>query len=54
MTNTIIELKNLSDATVKLFDAYEQIHIRYARGIESLMRFSLISVISDGVNTKFG
>lgn len=51
---SVIELKNLSDATVKLFDAYEQIHIRYARGIENLMRFSFISVISDGVNTKFG
>lgn len=51
---SVIELKNLSDATVKLYDAYEQLHIRYARDIENLMRFSFISIISDGVNTKFG
>ncbi len=51
---SVIELKNLSDATVKLHDAYEQLHIRYFRDIERLMRFSFISVISDGVNTKFG
>lgn len=51
---SVIELKNLSDATVKLHDAYEQLHIRYTRDIENLMRFSFISVISDGVNTKCG
>jgi type I restriction enzyme R subunit len=51
---SVIELKNLSDATVKLYDAYEQLHIRYTRDIENLMRFSFISVISDGINTKYG
>ena len=51
---SVIELKNLSDAKVKIYDAYEQLHIRYYRDIESLMRFSFISVISDGVNAKFG
>lgn len=51
---SVIELKNLSDAKVKLHDAYEQVHIRYARDIDNLMRFSFITVISDGVNTKFG
>jgi len=51
---SVIELKNLSDATVKLHDAYEQLHIRYTRDIANLMRFSFISVISDGVNTKVG
>ena len=51
---SVVELKNLSEAKVKLYDAYEQLHIRYYRDIESLMRFSFISVISDGVNTKFG
>lgn len=51
---SVIELKNLSDSTVKLYDAYEQLHIRYTRDIENLMRFSFISVISDGVNTKCG
>lgn len=51
---SVIELKTVSDETIKLHDAYEQLHIRYARDIENLMRFSFISVISDGVNTKFG
>lgn len=51
---SVIELKNLSDSTVKLHDAYGQLHIRYFRDIENLMRFSFISVISDGVNTKYG
>ena len=51
---SVVELKNLSDAKVKLYDAYEQLHIRYTRDIENLMRFSFISVISDGVNTKCG
>lgn len=49
---SVIELKNLSDSSVKLHDAYEQLHIRYFRDIENLMRFSFVSVISDGVNTK--
>lgn len=51
---SVIELKNLSDSSVKLHDAYEQLHIRYFRDIENLMRFSFVSVISDGVNTKCG
>ena len=51
---SVIELKNLSDADVKLYDAFEQLTIRYARDIENLMRFSFVSVISDGVNTKYG
>ena len=51
---SVIELKNLSDEKVKIYDAYEQLHIRYVRDISNLMRYSFISVISDGVNTKFG
>lgn len=51
---SVFELKTISDSDVKLYEAYEQLHIRYTRDIESLMRFSFISVISDGVNTKCG
>lgn len=51
---SVIELKNLSEETVKLYDAYLQVHNRYARDIPNLMRYSFITVISDGVNTKFG
>ena len=51
---SVIELKNLSEETVKLYNAYLQLHNRYARDIPNLMRYSFISVISDGVNAKFG
>lgn len=51
---SVIELKTISESSVKLHDAYEQLHIRYFRDIENLMRFSFVSVISDGVNTKCG
>lgn len=51
---SVFELKTISDSDVKLYEAYEQLHIRYTRDIENLMRFSFISVISDGVNTKCG
>lgn len=51
---SVIELKTISETSAKLHDAYEQLHIRYFRDIENLMRFSFISVISDGVNTKCG
>lgn len=51
---SVIELKTVSEEGVKLYSAFEQLTIRYTRDIENLMRFSLISVISDGVNTKCG
>lgn len=51
---SVIELKNLSEETIKLYDAYAQIHTRYVRDIPNLMRYSFVTVISDGVNTKFG
>lgn len=51
---SVIELKNLSNEKVKIHDAYEQLHTRYVRDIPDLMKYSFISVISDGVNTKFG
>lgn len=51
---SVIELKSISDENVKLYDAYLQLHTRYSRDIPKLMKYSLISVISDGVNTKVG
>lgn len=51
---SVIELKTVSEEGVKLHSAFEQLTIRYTRDIENLMRFSFISVISDGVNTKCG
>lgn len=51
---SVIELKTVSEEGVKLYSAFEQLTIRYTRDIQNLMRFSFISVISDGVNTKCG
>ena len=51
---SVIELKTVSEEGVKLYSAFEQLTIRYTRDIENLMRFSFISVISDGMNTKCG
>lgn len=44
----IIELKNPAQRQATIFDAWEQIHVRYKRDIPSLMKFCLMSVISDG------
>lgn len=50
----IIELKNPAQQRASIFDAWEQIHIRYKRDIPSLMKFCLLSVLSDGGATKLG
>ena len=50
----IIELKNLAQRQVSIFDAWEQIHIRYKRDIPSLMKFCVLSAISDGGSTRLG
>lgn len=50
----IIELKNPAQRQATIFDAWEQIHVRYKRDIPSLMKFCLMSVISDGGSTRLG
>lgn len=50
----IIELKNPTDPTATIHDAWEQIHIRYRRDINSLLRFCALSCISDGANSRLG
>ena len=50
----IIELKNPAQRQASISSAWEQIHIRYKRDIPSLMKFCLLSVISDGGNTRLG
>ena len=37
-----------------IFDAYNQLTIRYKRDIPELFKYNAFSVISDGVNTKIG
>lgn len=51
---SVIELKTTSEEDVPLYDAYLQLHTRYTRDIPNIMRFSFVSVISDGANTKVG
>ncbi|MBT2757873.1 type I restriction endonuclease subunit R [Mesobacillus foraminis] len=50
----ICEFKSaiLEDTTV--YDAWEQITIRYCRDIPKLMKYCFLSIISDGANTKMG
>ncbi|MDO5035776.1 MAG: HsdR family type I site-specific deoxyribonuclease [Porphyromonas sp.] len=52
----IMELKNPTDATTTIADAYAQIHTRYMRDIPHLLRYCPLSCISDATrnNTKLG
>ena len=52
----IFELKNPTDVSATIADAYEQIHERYKRDIPHLLRYCPLSCISDATinNTKLG
>ncbi|MDE5937198.1 MAG: HsdR family type I site-specific deoxyribonuclease [Ruminococcus sp.] len=50
----IIELKNPADARATIFDAWEQINIRYWRDIPHLLHYCPLACISDGVKTRLG
>lgn len=50
----IVELKNPTDERATIYDAYEQIHIRYRRDIPHLMKYCALSCISDASNTRLG
>lgn len=50
----VIELKNPADANATIFDAYEQITIRYWRDIPHLLHYCPLACISDGVKTRLG
>ena len=50
----IIELKNPSDAGATVYDAWEQINIRYWRDIPHLLHYCPLACISDGVKTRLG
>lgn len=51
---TIFEFKTAIEEDKTIHDAWEQIHIRYYRDIPKLLKYSFLSVISDGANTKLG
>ena len=50
----IIELKNPADAHATIYDAYEQITVRYWRDIPHLLHYCPLACISDGVKTRLG
>ena len=50
----ICEFKSAVNEDTTIHDAWEQIAIRYCRDIPKLMRYTFLSVISDGANTKMG
>lgn len=50
----IIELKNPTDVNATVYDAWEQINIRYWRDIPHLLHYCPLACISDGVKTRLG
>lgn len=50
----IIELKNPAQKQASIYSAWEQIHVRYKRDIPSLLKFCMLSCISDGGATRLG
>jgi len=50
----VIELKNPADAHATVYDAWEQITIRYWRDIPQLLHYCPLACISDGVKTRLG
>lgn len=50
----VIELKNPADARTTIYDAWEQVNIRYWRDIPHLLHYCPLACISDGVKTRLG
>lgn len=50
----IIELKNPADAHATIYEAWEQIFMRYWRDIPHLLHYCPLAGISDGVKTRLG
>lgn len=51
---SIFEFKTAIEEDKTIYDAWEQIHIRYYRDIPKLLKYCCMSAISDGANTKLG
>lgn len=50
----VFEFKSAIRENATIFNAYEQLTVRYKRDIPSLLKFNAFGVISDGVNNKAG
>ena len=50
----VIEFKSATKEDATIYNAYEQINVRYARDIPNLFIFNAFTIISDGENSKVG
>nr|WP_320114672.1 HsdR family type I site-specific deoxyribonuclease [uncultured Desulfuromonas sp.] len=50
----VFEFKSAIREEATIYQAYEQLTIRYARDIPELMKYNALCVLSDGVNTRMG
>lgn len=50
----VIEFKSAIRENATIFNAYEQLTVRYTRDIPDLFKYNAFIVISDGVNNKYG
>ena len=50
----VMEFKSAIREDATIYDAYQQLTVRYKRDIPELMKYNALCVISDGVNTKMG
>ncbi|MDR0832382.1 MAG: HsdR family type I site-specific deoxyribonuclease [Bacillales bacterium] len=51
---SICEFKTAIKEDATIYNAWEQIHIRYTRGIPNTLKYCFVSMITDGANTKLG
>lgn len=50
----IFEFKTAIEENTTIYDAWQQVTIRYARDIPNLLKYCFLAVISDGANNKLG
>jgi type I restriction enzyme R subunit len=50
----VFEFKTAIQETANIYNAFEQLTVRYRRSIPELFKYNAFCVISDGVNTKAG
>lgn len=50
----ICEFKTAIEEQTTIYDAWQQITIRYTQTIPNLLKYCFLSIISDGANTKMG
>ncbi len=50
----VMEFKSATRENATIFNAYEQLTVRYTRDIPDLFKYNAFVVISDGVNNKYG